>query len=210
MSVGLSGRVVVGAEDSLSQEAISRRLDELETFINGSPSTASESSPTSNASNGDAGASAESLAARAKALNDRLDVLETHDMKLFQIGLVDIGPRLGAWNKPVCDKVNLPDEVKLKVVESEAEGLQTTCAQLQEITELQGHMNPAYLNEMPVFLKRVAKLEAKYVGIAERAKTFQKGFQKTLQDYNEVMDLLSLKAAEWDEQLSRIEEKTGV
>ena len=88
--------------------------------------------------------------------------------------------------------------------------MEATCKQLEELTKLQSYLNPAYLNEMPVYNERVSKLESSYVQLAQRAGSFQGRLQKMLKDYNELVDLLSLKAAEWDSALTKLEDKVNV
>ena len=201
MSVGLSGRVIVSKDGNLSQEAITDRIAAIERYVFGHPTGSDKDA---------ANKSTASIAQRIKALEDSLETVETHDVKILHIGLLDIGPRLGDWSKPVAQPDSLPLHVKLRLVVAERQKLERICGELKEIKELQGFMNPAYLNEIPVYLKRISALEAKYIALAERSRTFQQQFQKTLKDYNELVDLLSLKAAEWDEKLAAIEDKVGV
>ena len=133
-----------------------------------------------------------------------------HDVKIFQIGLVDIGPRLGDWARPSVPADTVPLEVKQRIVESEGSDLEATCKQLEQITQLQGFMNPSYLNEMPVYVERVSKLETGYLSLAQKADEYQARLLQTLKDYNELVDLLSLKAVEWDSKLTELEDKAGV
>eukprot|EP00750_Incisomonas_marina_P001228 INCI11002.1.p1 GENE.INCI11002.1~~INCI11002.1.p1 ORF type:complete len:202 (-),score=49.62 INCI11002.1:491-1096(-) len=201
MSVGLRGQVRVDKDDLLSQDALRQRLETLEEFLYGQrrADALEDTSATG------------SLADRAKALEAKLDTLETHDVKIFQIGLVDIGPRLGSdWAKPVVTASSVPAPVKEKVVLAEAPDVERQCKQLEEVTKLQGYVNPAFLNEIPVYLERVAKLETGYVNIAQKAEAFQQRMRKMLRDYNELVDLLSLKAAEWDAALAKLEDKVDV
>ena len=195
MSVGLRGRVIVDKKSQLSQEALKHRLNVLETALLGSQRTAKFSE--------------KSIADRVKAVDDHLDSLETNNVKIFKIGLGDIGPRLGNWTKAVVPPGTVPDQVKEKIVDAEAHDLKKTCTQLEKITQLQSSLNPAYLNEMPVYLERVSTLETNYVCLSKKIGDFQKNLQKTLRDYNEIMDLLSLKAAEWDDALSNLEQKVN-
>jgi len=200
MSVGLRGTVSVSKEDKVSEDAINRRLDVLEDFLWGHAKTKAV---------GEAAAQG-TLSERAAKLDHELDTKENHNIKIFRIGLVDIGPRLGPWAKPVVAPDSVPLPVKKKTIWSEKKDLLKTCSQLEEITKLQGYMNASYLNEMPVYLERVAKLEANYVDIAQQAGAYQAKLEKVLKDYNELVDLLSLKAAEWHSKLSALEEKVGV
>ena len=114
MSVGLRGQVLVNADDQLSQDAIRQRLTALGEFLHGR--RRQHSSAVDDASAGGP------LADRARALEEQLDGLETHDMKIFQIGLVDIGPRLGEWARPTVPADTVADEVKEKIVMSEKVG----------------------------------------------------------------------------------------
>jgi hypothetical protein len=205
MSVGLRGRVVVDKDAQLSHEAIRSRLQVLEHFLLGGGTRRDDDQ----AVLADATAGG-SLADRARALEEDLNSKETHDVKIFHIGLADIGPRLGDWAKPTVPADSVPDEVKQRVVLAEAEDMAAACKQLEEITSLQAFVNPSYLNEMPVYLERVSKLEAGYVALAQEAGAFQQEVHKTLKDYNELVDLLSLKAAEWDAALRALEDKVEV